>query len=129
MLGVAVDQQSLAGVHLRAGRAREARDLLADMAGYVVSSGDPELLASTLEMAAANAAQLGEALRAARLAGAAEAIQKTGIPIKEPEMPERFLAPARAAIAPQEWDAELAAGRALSQQQAAALLVSPMPGT
>jgi predicted ATPase/class 3 adenylate cyclase len=130
MLGVAIDQQSLAGVALRAGRAREARDLLADMAGYVVSSGDPELLASTLEMAAANAAQLGEALRAARLAGAAEAIrQKTGIPIKEPEMPERFLAPVRAAIAPQEWDAELTAGRALSQQQAAALLVSPMPGT
>ncbi len=125
MLGVALDQQSLAGVHLRAGRAREARDLLADMAGYVASCGDPELLATTLEMSAANAAQLGEALRAARLLGAAEAIRhKTGIPIKQPELLERFLAPARAAIAPEKWDAELAAGRALSQQQAAALLGS-----
>jgi hypothetical protein len=35
---------------------------------------------------------------------------------------ERFLAPARAATAPGEWDAELAAGRALSEQEAAELL-------
>jgi tetratricopeptide (TPR) repeat protein len=128
MLGVAIDQQSLAGVALRAGRAREARDLLSAMADYVVSSGDPELLSTTLEMCAANAAQLGEALRAARLAGAAEAVrQKTGIPIKQPEMLEEFLAPVRATIAAEQWDAELAAGRALSQQQAATLLAPPIP--
>jgi predicted ATPase/class 3 adenylate cyclase len=125
MLGVALDQQSLAGVHLRAGRAREARDQLAGMADYVVSCGDPELLATTLEMAAANAAQLGEALRAARLTGAAEAVrQKTGNPIKQPELIEQFLAPARATIAPEPWDAALAAGRALTQQQAATLLLA-----
>jgi class 3 adenylate cyclase/predicted ATPase len=128
MLGVALDQQSLAGVAFRAGRAREARDQLSAMAGYVVSCGDPELLATTLEMSAANAAQLGEALRAARLAGAAEAVrQKTGIPIKQPELLEEFLAPARATIAPETWDAALAAGRALTQQQAATLLASPSP--
>jgi predicted ATPase/class 3 adenylate cyclase len=126
MLGVALDQQSLAGVHLRAGRAREARDQLSGMADYVARSGDPELLATTLEMAAANAAQLGEALRAARITGAAEAVRrKTGIPIKQPELLEQFLAPARAAIAAEQWDAELAAGRTLTQQQAATLLVSP----
>jgi predicted ATPase/class 3 adenylate cyclase len=123
MLGVAMDQQSLAGVALRAGRAGEARDLLSAMAGYVVSCGDPELLATTLEMSAANAAQLGEGLRAARLAGAAEAVrQKTGIPVKQPELLERFLAPARATTEPEQWDAALAAGRALTQQQAATLL-------
>ncbi len=128
MLGVALDQQSLAGVSLRAGRPEEARDLLADMSDYVASSRDPELLATTLEMCAANAAQLGEGLRAARLTGAAEAVrQKTGIPIKQEELLEQFLAPARAAIAPEDWDAELAAGRALSQQQAASLLESPVP--
>jgi tetratricopeptide (TPR) repeat protein len=125
MLGVALDQQSLAGVHLRAGRAREARDQLSAMAGYVVSCGDPELLATTLEMSAANAAQLGEVLRAARHAGAAEAVrQKSGIPIKQPEMLEEFLAPARATIAPEAWAAALAAGRALTQQQAVALLLA-----
>jgi predicted ATPase/class 3 adenylate cyclase len=130
MLGVALDQQSLAGVHLRAGRGREARDLLSAMADYVVSCGDPELLATTLEMCAANAAQLGEGLRAARLTGAAEAIrQKTGIPIMQPEMLEEYLAPARATIASGEWDAALAAGRALSQQQAATLIASPVPST
>jgi hypothetical protein len=95
------------------------------MAGYVVSCGDPELLAPTLELSAANAAQLGEAPRAARLLGAVEAVRhKTGIPVKQPEFLERFLAPARAVIAPEQWDAELAAGRALTQQQAAALLGS-----
>jgi tetratricopeptide (TPR) repeat protein len=130
MLGVAIDQQSLAGVHIRAGRAGEARDLLSAMADYVVRCGDPELLATTLELSAANAAQLGEGLRASRLTGAAEAIrQKTGIPIKQPDavVLERFLAPARATLAAEHWDAELAAGRALSQQQAATLLISPSP--
>jgi predicted ATPase/class 3 adenylate cyclase len=132
MLGVALDQQSLAGVSLRAGRAAEARDLTSEMTGYVASCGDPELLATTLEMAAAATADLGEGLRAARLTGAAEAVrQKTGIPIKQAELLERFLGPARARIAPEEWDEELAAGRALSQQQAAMLLVSlsALPGT
>jgi hypothetical protein len=131
MLGVAIDQQSLAGVALRAGRARQARDLLADMSDYVASCGDPELLATTLELSAATEAQLNEGLRAARRVGAAEAIrEKTGIPLKQAELLERFLAPGRAAIAPEEWDAELAAGRALSQEQAATLLgSSTAPGT
>jgi tetratricopeptide (TPR) repeat protein len=128
MLGVALDQQSLAGVSLRAGRAAQARDLISEMADYVARCGDPELLATTLEMAAATTADLGEGLRAARLAGAAEAVrQKPGIPVKQPELLERFLAPARAKIAPEEWADELAAGRALSQQQAAMLLVSLPP--
>jgi predicted ATPase/class 3 adenylate cyclase len=130
MLGVALDQQSLAGVHLRAGRPAEARHLLSGMADYVARCGDPELLATTLEMSAANAAQLGEALRAARLMGAAEAIrQKTGIPVKQSDAVEfeRFLAPARATLAAGQWDAALAAGRTLTQQQAAALLAWPSP--
>jgi predicted ATPase/class 3 adenylate cyclase len=128
MLGVAVDQQSLAGVALRAGRAREALGLLSGMVDYAGSCGDPELLATTLEMCAAVTAELGEAQRAARLTGAAEAIRhKTGIAIKQPELLERYLAPARATTAPQEWDGELAAGRALTQQQAATLLASSCP--
>jgi hypothetical protein len=98
------------------------------MTDYVASCGDPELLATTLEMASAATADLGEGLRAARLTGAAEAVRrKTGIPIKQPELLERFLAPARARIAAEEWADELAAGRALSRQQAAMLLVSLSP--
>jgi predicted ATPase/class 3 adenylate cyclase len=125
MLGVAIDQQSLAVASLRAGRAREARQLLADTIDYVISSGDTEFLANTLELSAAVAAHLQAGLRAARLAGAAEGVrQRMGMPIPERDaaMVERFLAPARAAIARDIWEAELTAGRALSQQ-AASLLV------
>jgi hypothetical protein len=37
---------------------------------------------------------------------------------------EGFLAPARATMTPAEWDAEYGAGRALSQDQAATLLLT-----
>jgi hypothetical protein len=98
------------------------------MAEYVVSCGDPELLATTLELCAANAAQFGEALAAARLTGAVQAVRaKTGIAVKQPEMLEKLLDPVRADTTPELWDAQLAAGRALTQQQAAALLVSGTP--
>ena len=129
---IAVAQQSLAAVSLCAGRAGEARDLLAAAFDYVVSSGNPEFLATTMELSADITAELGDGLRAARLAGAAETIrQKAGTPIPLPDaaLLERFLAPVRATIAPQDWDAELAAGRALTQEQAVTLLVSPMPST
>jgi hypothetical protein len=125
MLGVAIDQQALAVTSLRAGRAREADHLLSATIDYVVSSGDTEFLANTLELSAAVAAHLEAGLRAARLAGAAEGVrQRMGMPIpaRDAAMLERFLAPARAAIARDMWDAEVTAGRALTQQQAAALL-------
>ena len=35
--------------------------------------------------------------------------------------------PARAAVPPNEWDTELAAGRALTQKEAVTLLLSPRP--
>jgi predicted ATPase/class 3 adenylate cyclase len=130
--GVAIAQQVLAWVSLRAGRAGEARDQLSGMVDYAVSCGDTEILAAALETSACIAAELGEGLRAARLTGAAEALrQKGGTPVPQPVMAvlERFLAPARAAVARQAWDAGLAAGRALSQLQAAALLASPMTST
>jgi predicted ATPase/class 3 adenylate cyclase len=128
MLGVAIDQQSLAMISLRAGRATEARDLLSATLGCVLSSGDTEFLASTLELSACVAASLGDCLRAARLTGAAESIrERAAMPTPAPDaaLLERFLAPARATISREVWDAELAAGRALTQQQAATLLVSP----
>jgi predicted ATPase len=130
MFGVAIDRQSLAGACLRAGRTREARDLLSSMLDYVVSSGNTDFLATTLELSACIAADLSDGLRAARLAGAAEVVrQKAGMPITQPEaaLLKRFLAPARASISPRLWEAELAAGRALTRQQTVTLLASPDP--
>ena len=119
---------SLALVSLRAGHPGEARDLLSGMLDYVASSGNTALLENALELSAAITAELGGALRAARLAGAAEAIrQESGMLITELEaaMLEQFLAPARLTVTSQAWDAELAAGRALTQQEAVTLLLTP----
>ncbi len=127
LFGMTVDRHSLALVSLCAGRPGEARDLLSGIFDHVASSGNTALLVNTLELAAAIAVGLGDPLRAARLAGAAGAIrQESGMLITEPEaaMLEQYLAPARAAVSPREWDAELAAGRALSQAEALALLRS-----
>ncbi len=127
VFGVAVDQQSLAMVSLRAGRPREASEMLSRILDYVISSGDPDFLANVLELSACITAELGEGLQAARLVGAAETIrQQTGIQIAPTDviLLERFTAPARAAVARHAWDAELAAGRALTPEQTVALLRS-----
>jgi predicted ATPase/class 3 adenylate cyclase len=127
LLGVAMDRHTLTMVSLRAGRPREARDLLSATYDFVVSAGNTDILATTLELSACVAAELGEGLRAARLAGAAEAVRVlAGMPLLESDaaLLERFLAPARAAIARHEWDAEFGAGRGLTQQQAVTLLLA-----
>ncbi len=128
LFGAAIDRHALAMLSLRAGRSAEAGGLLSSSLDYVVSSGDVDFLANTLELSACITADLGDHLRSARLAGAAEAIrQQAGMPISQADMAllERFLGPARAAVAAREWDAELAAGRSLAQQEAVALLLSP----
>ena len=126
--GVVLDQQSLAVVSLRAGRIAEANDLVSATFDYVATSGDTATLVSAIEQSACIAAELGDGMRAARLAGAAEAIRdQAGTPITQPDaaLLERFLAPARATIDREAWDAALAAGRALTQEQAITLLTSP----
>ncbi len=128
LMRVAIIQQTLAVDSLYAGRVGEARKLLAASLDYVVSSGDTEFLIDALELAAAIAAQVGDCGQAARLTGAAAAIrQEAGMPASQPDAAtlEHFLAPARAAAAPGDWDTGLAAGRALTQQQAVSLLTEP----
>jgi tetratricopeptide (TPR) repeat protein len=130
LFGVAVDQLSLALASLRAGRPREARDLVQGMFDYLASSGNTALLENTLELAAAITAELGDPLCAARLAGAAETIrQESGMLISEQEAAiiEEHLGPARVTVTPEQWDAELASGRALSEPEALALLLSLSP--
>jgi predicted ATPase/class 3 adenylate cyclase/Tfp pilus assembly protein PilF len=127
-LGAAHTLESLAWATLRAGRANEASQLLSAALADVVNSGDIQLIAQVLELSAAIAADRGDTLPAARLAGAAEAVrQHAGIPLPELDaaLLERFLGPTRATVPREAWDAEQAAGRALSQQQATALLAPP----
>jgi hypothetical protein len=74
----------------------------------------------------------GKMLGAARLAGAAAGIRERAampIPAHDAALLERFLAPARATISRDVWDAELAAGRALTLQQTVTLLVPSAPST
>ena len=127
LFGVAIDQQSLAMVRLRAGHPREARDTLSRAVDYVVSSGDPSFLVNIVELFACIIAQLDDGMRTARLVGAAETLrQKADMPMAPSDaiLLEQFLAPARAATAPEQWAAELSAGAALTQDQAIALLLS-----
>ena len=124
--GAAIDLQSLSLISLLLGHAREARDLQAGTLDFVASSGDTEFLLDALELSACIAAELGECRRAARLAGAADAHrQLAGMPISRSDavLLEQFLAPARATMAPTEWEAELAAGGALTRDQAVTLLL------
>jgi predicted ATPase/class 3 adenylate cyclase len=126
-MGAAVDLISLAYIGLLTGRAREARGLLSGTLDYLASSGDSEAAADVLELAACIAAELGEGPRAACLAGAASALRElVSMPIspEEADVLEGYLARVRVATAPGEWEAELAVGRALTQEQAVTLLAS-----
>ena len=71
-----IDQQSLAVVSLRAGRALEASDMVSATFGYLAGSGDIGILISAFELSACIAAELGDGVRAARLTGAAEAARQ-----------------------------------------------------
>jgi predicted ATPase len=126
---VAITQQRLALNRLFAGRVQEAIELLSSTLGYTTSSGDTEFLIDALELSAAIAAERGEHRQAARLTGAAESVRhQAGMPASELDADtlEHFLAPARTATRPEDWNVELAAGRALTQEQAAALLRSAL---
>ena len=132
LFGVANTELSLAVASLRAGRAREARDILSRTFDYVVSSGDALFLANTLKVFACIVAELGDGLPAARLAAAAEAVrQLAGIPQPEPDAAfvERYLAPARATIARDVWDVELAARPRAYPAAGSRALALTQPGT
>ncbi|HEY7430839.1 MAG TPA: tetratricopeptide repeat protein [Streptosporangiaceae bacterium] len=127
LLGAAIDRHSLAAISLRAGQPRQARDQLAASFDYMVNGGNADILATGMELTSCVAAELRDGVRAARLAGAAETVrQLAGMPIPEPDaaLLERCLAPARAAMSRQAWEAELTTGRGLTQQQAIGLLTS-----
>jgi predicted ATPase/class 3 adenylate cyclase len=124
--GATIVSISLAAANLIAGRTVEAHQLVLSAAEDVERSGDLDLLASTFELAAGIAAHVGDGQRAARLAGAAEAVrEKAGIPMTgfDAALLERLLTPARTALEPQAWDAERNTGRSLMPDKAVALMM------
>jgi len=126
--GATIVRNSLAAATLLDGRPAEAHEMLCSIVDDVIASGDLELLAATLELAAGIAAHSDDRQRAARLAGAAQAVRdKASIPITgfDAALLERFLSPARAAVGRHRWDADVNTGRALTQDQAVALIAQP----
>jgi tetratricopeptide (TPR) repeat protein len=108
----------------RLGSHHDARAHLADALRRLIVRGDtrPQLLA--LEGFAALAAEAGDAVRAIRLAeGAAAARMVAGFPRTraDEEVLEESLGPARAALAPDDLERAVSAGRSMSLEEAVAL--------
>ncbi len=100
-----------------------AAELFGESLPLVRELGDKTNMAVCLEGMAAVAAADGQAARAARLCGAAEALREaTGAPIQPTVrwLYERTLASARTALGDDRFAAALAAGHALSSEQAIA---------
>jgi hypothetical protein len=95
------------------------------MLDYLARSGDPQFIATTLEISACISTELGDALRAARLFGAAEGLRlKASIPNDERSETEieYYLTRSRATVSTEVWDAALSADRDLRQEEMIALL-------
>jgi chemotaxis receptor (MCP) glutamine deamidase CheD len=116
-----VIRSNLTAAMLRSGRVDEAYASLRSRAANIVGLGDIELTIEVIELLAGIFGQRGEAGRAAKLFGTAEALrEQAGMPIRGPdaELLEEFLAPARITLSADEWEAQREAGRTLSVQQA-----------
>ena len=121
--GCAVIQSNLTAAMLRTGQADEAYASLRAQAADMVGLGDIELTIEIIELLAGAFGQRGDAGRAAKLLGAAEALrEQAGMPIRGPdaELLEVFLAPARGLLSADQWEQERRAGRTLNVQEALA---------
>jgi tetratricopeptide (TPR) repeat protein len=121
--GCAVIQSNLTAAMLRTGRADEAYTSLRGQAADMAGLGDIELTIEIIELMAGAFSQRGNAVRAAKLLGTAEALrEQAGMPIRGPdaELLEEFLAPARGLLSADQWEEERRAGRTLNVQEALA---------
>ena len=121
--GCAVIQSNLTAAMLRTGRADEAYASLRGQAADMVGLGDIELTIEIIELLAGAFSQRGDAGRAAKLAGTAEALrEQAGMPIRGPdaELLAEFLAPARGLLSADQWEQERRAGRTLNVREALA---------
>ncbi len=121
--GCAVIQANLAAAMLRAGRPDDAYAWLRGKAADIAGLGDIELTIDVIEVLSSIFAQRGDAPRAARLLGTAEALRdQAGMPLRGPdaELLESYVGGARDLISAQAWAEQLQAGRARNVQEALA---------
>ncbi len=119
---------NLAAAIGRAGRPAEAHDLLSSLVDDIVGLGDVNGLAGAFDELAETALALGADVRAARLMGAADRLrEQIGIPRTAPDARhlERSVGPGRDRVGHGAWDAEVGAGRQLTQDEALALAREP----
>jgi non-specific serine/threonine protein kinase len=127
--GIAAALNNLGETMLRKGEHRRARSLLRESLALYKSAGDMRGLAYLLESFVSLAAAEGRAERALRLAGATAALREAiGSPLSEPEREEmgRTTEAARAEVGDAAAEAAVAAGRAMTTDEALAFaLASP----
>jgi predicted ATPase/class 3 adenylate cyclase/Tfp pilus assembly protein PilF len=120
---VAINLLNLGWVARQRGEHAQAEALGREALALARELGDPRLCAELLEYLAATAGVAMQGERAARLLGTAAAVRETlgaAQPAVERDDVERAVAAARATLGEERWAAAIAAGRALSLEQAIA---------
>jgi predicted ATPase/Tfp pilus assembly protein PilF len=129
--GIAMALDSLAKLAVKQGDLARALDLYRDCLRFGEELGNKPAITDSLDGLAAVFAALGEGLRAARLAGAAEALRSRFEmpcpPGKSAEM-QAALAAAREGVPAQEWESAWGEGRRMSLAQALELARSSPSG-
>jgi hypothetical protein len=118
-----VDANNLAIVHFERGDPELATKMSAQALRGFSENGDLDVLAESLEISAGIAGASGDPVRAARLAGAADALRTAaGLPLAPPDRRrfERWLEAPRAAASREDFKKHWKEGSAMTPQQAAA---------
>jgi len=116
---IAIATHSLAELARRSGRSRQAVSEYLEAVEMGLKFDSPQLIAECVEGLAAVAGQRGDPVRAAHLAGAADAMrERAGASVAYPQEHERLVSALRAAMSQQELDAAWASGRTMTTEAA-----------
>ena len=118
---ITVDANNLAVVHFERGDPELATRMSAQALRGFAENGDLDGIAESLELSAGIAGAAGDPVRAARLAGAAEALRTAaGLPLAPPDRSrfERWMDTARTALPPEGFERSWKEGAAMTPQQA-----------
>jgi predicted ATPase/class 3 adenylate cyclase len=119
---------NLGWVELFDGNCLRATTALSESIRIFSDLGEKWMLAENLCAFAGVAAAQGQAIRAGRLWGAAEAIlEGSPLSLYERAIEERYVRAARTELGEAEWTKELSAGRALTLEDAVAYALEPAP--